>query len=52
MKTINSITSVLKLVIKYGAYIAIAVKVVQFAVDEFEKLNADEKEPAKAVENE
>lgn len=50
MKTVTSITNVLKLVIKYGALIAVAVKVIQFAVDEIEKLNLspkEEKEPAK-----
>ncbi|GEL11813.1 hypothetical protein SAMN05192550_2812 [Flavobacterium glycines] len=50
MKTVNSITTVLKLVIKYGALIAVAVKVIQFAVDEIEALKLDEKEPAKNVE--
>jgi Zn finger protein HypA/HybF involved in hydrogenase expression len=46
MKTVNSITTVLKIVIKYGALIAVAVKVIQFAIDEIEKLNIKE-EPAK-----
>lgn len=46
MKTVSSITTVLKLVIKYGALLAVAVKVIQFAVDEIEALKLDEKEPA------
>lgn len=44
MKSISTITNVLKIIVKYGAYIAVAVKVVQFAHDEFTKL-VDEKEP-------
>ncbi|GIZ08483.1 hypothetical protein [Flavobacterium sp. UMI-01] len=43
MKTINSITTVLKLVIKYGALIAVGVKVLQFALDEIEALKLDNK---------
>ena len=50
MKTVSSITTVLKLVIKYGTLIAVAVKVIQFAVDEIEALKLDEKEPAKKDE--
>lgn len=46
MKTLNSITNILKLVIKYGALIAVGVKVIQFAVSEIEALNLEEKEPA------
>lgn len=46
MKSISTITNVLKIIVKYGAYIAVAVKVVQFAHDEFSKL-ADDKEPKK-----
>lgn len=46
MKSISTITNVLKIIVKYGAYIAVAVKVVQFAHDEFSKL-IDEKEPKK-----
>lgn len=52
MKTVSSITTVLKLVIKYGALIAVAVKVIQFAVDEIEALKLDEKpekEPAEQI---
>lgn len=41
MKTVSSITTVLKLVIKYGALLAVIVKVIQFAVDEIEALNLD-----------
>jgi hypothetical protein len=41
MKTVSSITTVLKLVIKYGALLAVLVKVIQFAVDEVEALGLD-----------
>lgn len=41
MKTVSSITTVLKLVIKYGALIAVLVKVIQFAVDEVEALGLE-----------
>ena len=41
MKTVSSITTVLKLVIKYGALLAVLVKVIQFAVDEVEALGFD-----------
>lgn len=51
MKTISSITTVLKLVVKYGSLIAVLVKTVQFAMDEIEALQLD-KEPAKAVNQE
>lgn len=50
MKTISSITSILKIVIKYGALIAVVIKVIQFAVEEIEALKLDEKEPAKKDE--
>lgn len=50
MKTVSSITSILKLVIKYGALIAVVVKVIQFAVEEIEALKLEEKEPAKKDE--
>ncbi|WP_286968245.1 hypothetical protein [Flavobacterium sp. UBA4854] len=50
MKSLSTITNILKVVIKYGAYIAVAVKVVQFAHDEFAKLS-EEKEPKKEVED-
>lgn len=46
MKSISTITGVLKIIVKYGAYIAVAVKVVQFAHDEFVKLT-EEKEAEK-----
>lgn len=46
MKSLSTITNVLKIIVKYGAIIAVAVKVVQFAHDEFAKL-ADDKEPKK-----
>lgn len=47
MKSISTITSVLKIIVKYGAIIAVAVKVVQFAHDEFSKLG-DGKDAEKA----
>ncbi|WP_374172731.1 hypothetical protein [Flavobacterium tructae] len=50
MKSISSITSVLKIIVKYGAIIAVAVRVVQFAHDEFAKLSED-KESKKSEEN-
>lgn len=50
MKSISTITNVLKIIVKYGAYIAVAVKVVQYAHDEFTKL-AEDKEPKKSEEN-
>ncbi|WP_294964982.1 hypothetical protein [uncultured Flavobacterium sp.] len=50
MKSISTITNVLKIIVKYGAFIAVAVKVVQFAHDEFAKL-AEDKEPKKSEEN-
>ena len=46
MKSLSTITNVLKIIVKYGAIIAVAVKVVQFAHDEFAKLS-DNKEPTK-----
>jgi len=51
MKTVSSITGILKIIIKYGALITVAVKVFQFALDEIEALKLGDKEPAKA-ENE
>jgi len=50
MKSISTITNILKVIVKYGAFIAVAVKVVQFAHDEFAKLNQDNETPKK-VEN-
>ncbi|UUF13245.1 MULTISPECIES: hypothetical protein [Flavobacterium] len=51
MKGISTITNVLKIIVKYGAVIAVAVKVIQFAHDEFSKLNFDEpKKDVKDVE--
>ena len=41
MKGLSTITNVLKIIVKYGAFIAVAVKVVQFAHDEFSKLSED-----------
>lgn len=41
MKKVSGVLGILKLVIKYGAYIAVAVKVVQFAFDEFSKVDAE-----------
>lgn len=38
MKGISTITSVLKIIVKYGAIIAVAIKVIQYAHDEFSKL--------------
>ena len=49
MKGISTITNVLKVIVKYGAFIAVAVKVIQFAHDEFAKLNQDE--PVKTVKD-
>ncbi|MBF4491041.1 hypothetical protein IR010_00700 [Flavobacterium sp. MR2016-29] len=49
MKSISTITNILKVIVKYGAFIAVAVKVVQFAHDEFAKLNQDE--PVKSVKD-
>nr|WP_294781354.1 hypothetical protein [uncultured Flavobacterium sp.] len=46
MKSLSTITNILKIVVKYGAIIAVAVKVVQFAHDEFAKLS-EEKETSK-----
>ncbi|WP_369616001.1 hypothetical protein [Flavobacterium sp. CFS9] len=46
MKSLSTITNVLKIIVKYGAFIAVAVKVVQYAHDEFAKL-AEDKEPKK-----
>lgn len=51
MKSISTITNVLKIIVKYGAFIAVAVKVVQFAHDEFAKLNQDN-EPSKTIKDE
>lgn len=48
MKTLSSIPNILKLGIKYGAIIVVLVRVLQFALQEFEALKLDEKEPAKA----
>jgi flagellar biosynthesis protein FlhB len=42
MKSISAITNVLKIIVKYGAIITVAVKVIQFAHDEFSKLNLDD----------
>jgi hypothetical protein len=41
MKTVSSITTILKIVIKYGALITVLVKVIQYAVDEVEALGLD-----------
>jgi hypothetical protein len=53
MKTISSITSILKIVVKYGALITVIVKVVQYAIDEIDALNLDKNqsrtEPLKEV---
>jgi len=38
MKGISTITSVLKIIVKYGAIVAVAFKVIQYAYDEFSKL--------------
>ncbi|MFH6964531.1 hypothetical protein ACHRVK_19345 [Flavobacterium plurextorum] len=51
MKSISTITNILKVVVKYGAFIAVAVKVVQFAHDEFSKLSEENKETPKTKEN-
>jgi|GEM_PF-4039719 len=51
MKTFSSIAGVLKLIVKYGAIIAVIVKVVQFAVDEFEKIGGSP-EPEKIAKSE
>jgi hypothetical protein len=51
MKTFSSIATVLKMVVKYGAIVAVIVKVVQFAVDEFEKIGHSADEP-KQLKNE
>ncbi len=45
MKSISTITNVLKIIVKYGAYIAVAVKVVQYAHDEFVKLSEQNNAP-------
>jgi hypothetical protein len=42
MKSISAITNILKVIVKYGAIITVAVKVIQYAHDEFAKLNLDE----------
>lgn len=44
MKKVSGVLGILKLVIKYGAYIAVAVRVVQFAFDEFSKVDAEKGE--------
>lgn len=49
MKSISTITNILKVIVKYGAVIAVAVRVIQFAHDEFSKLNQDE--PIKDVKD-
>ncbi|WP_406843566.1 hypothetical protein [Flavobacterium soyae] len=38
MKGISTITNVLKIIVKYGAIIAVAVKVINYAYEEFSKL--------------
>lgn len=51
MKSISTITNILKVIVKYGAVIAVAVRVIQYAHDEFAKLNQDEPvKPVKDVE--
>lgn len=50
MKKINGMVSVLKMVVKYGAYIAVIVRVVQYAIDEFGKVDAPEAD--KTLDNE
>ena len=49
MKGISTITNILKVIVKYGAFVAVAIKVIQFAHDEFSKLNQDE--PVKVVKD-
>lgn len=39
MKKIKSIVDILKVVVKYGAYIMVIVDVVQYAIDKIEDLN-------------
>ena len=41
MKGISSILGILKVVVKYGAFVAVAIKVIQYAHDEFSKLADD-----------
>lgn len=48
MKKINGIVGILKMVVKYGAYIAVIVRVVQYAIEEFDKVGSSDK----AIENE
>lgn len=51
MKSISTITNVLKIIVKYGAIITVAIKVIQYAHDEFSKLNLDDpKKDPKDVE--
>lgn len=53
MKTVSSLVSGLKFVLKYAALIAVVVKIVQFAIDEFEKVGINsEPAPAKLSKSE
>lgn len=50
MKSLNGFMNGLKIIVKYGALIAVALKVIEFAHDEFAKV-LDEKEPKKDVKD-
>ncbi|MEO6177289.1 MAG: hypothetical protein ABIP27_19195 [Flavobacterium circumlabens] len=41
----KNILSILKVVVKYGAFIAVAIKVIQYAHDEFAKVINDSETP-------
>lgn len=43
MQKIKSIVSVLRVIVKYGAFITVTISVINFAIDEFEKLSLDPK---------
>ncbi|MBZ4040980.1 hypothetical protein [Flavobacterium hibisci] len=45
MKGISTVMNVLKIIVKYGALIAVAVKVVQYAHDEFSKVLEEQEQP-------
>lgn len=50
MKKINSIVSLLKLIVKYGLYVMVVVDILQYSIAKFTELD-DSPEPQKTIEN-
>ncbi len=50
MKKINSIVSLLKLIVKYGLYVMVIVDILQYSIAKFTELD-EPAEPEKAIED-